>query len=341
MRLYRLLFMPGRDGRIVKDNRALNSLVRLLHRQHFELFQDLPQTNGFQFLMTQQSRSQAEQDSHTIPTLQPDVIMECPDNDVCNLPRHSEAVGELPSTRFQEQGSWQTGAMQEEHEFSSPRDCHSSCSDSTASDLTVLSPECLTQDLQCLLDYRFLLLVLVALSTYFCPNPTSKPYLKARKFLHSTAQWVNVPRNVVVDLIKRSQGAVLANLHGLVISNGSVALPRSHIQEMFEVIDDCIAGIPYVPSDSVIGVLTSSAWVRVRRFCGFVSGGLSGSVSSEVSSDMQCMGGKSTGPLSGRLSSEVSSDVCMGEGSQIQRACPAGCCLRCRLVCLGVGQVVV
>ena len=62
-------------------------------------------------------------------------------------------------------------------------------------------------------------------------------------------------------LIKRSQGAVLANLDGLVISNGSVALPRSHIQEMLEVIDDCIAGIPYVPSDSVIGVLTSSAGV--------------------------------------------------------------------------------
>ena len=40
----------------VKDNRALNGLVRLLHGQHFELFQDLPQTNGFQFLMTQQSK---------------------------------------------------------------------------------------------------------------------------------------------------------------------------------------------------------------------------------------------------------------------------------------------
>ena len=53
---------------------------------------------------------------------------------------------------------------------------------------------------------------------------------------------------------------------------------------MFEVIDDCIAGIPYVPRDSVIGVLSSSAGVRVRRFCGFVLGGLSGRVSSEVSS---------------------------------------------------------
>ncbi len=43
----------------------------------------------------------------------------------------------------------------------------------------------------------------------------------------------------------------MANLDGLVMSNGSVALLRSHIQERFEAIDDCIAGIPYVPSDSV------------------------------------------------------------------------------------------
>ena len=34
------------------------------------------------------------------------------------------------------------------------------------------------------------------------------------------------------------------------------------------------------------GVLTSSIGVRVRRFCGFVSGGLSGGQSSEVSSDV-------------------------------------------------------
>ena len=64
-----------------------------------------------------------------------------------------------------------------------------------------------------------------------------------------------------------------------------------------------------------VGVLTSSVGVRVRRFCRFVSGG----------------------GLSGRLSSEVSSDMCMGEGSQIQGGgCRAGCRLRCCLICVWV-----
>ena len=48
------------------------------------------------------------------------------------------------------------------------------------------------------------------------------------------------------------------------------------------------------PIDLALGVLTSSIRVRVRRFLGFVLGG-----------------------LSSRVSSELSSDVCMGQGSQI------------------------
>ncbi len=45
--------------------------------------------------------------------------------------------------------------------------------------------------------------------------------------------------------------------------------------------------------------------------------------------------------LSGRVSSEVSSDVCMGEGSQIiwirfWGGCRAGCRVRCRLMCVWV-----
>ena len=44
-----------------------------------------------------------------------------------------------------------------------------------------------------------------------------------------------------------------------------------------------------------LGVLTSSWWVRVRKCCGFVAGG-----------------------LSHRHSLEVSSGVCRGQGSQIQ-----------------------
>ena len=49
-------------------------------------------------------------------------------------------------------------------------------------------------------------------------NPAhNKPYLKARKFIHSPAQWVNVPRYVIEDLIRQSQGAVLSNLDGFII----------------------------------------------------------------------------------------------------------------------------
>ena len=79
-----------------------------------------------------------------------------------------------------------------------------------------------------------------------------------------------------------------------------------------------------------IGVLTSSIGVRVRRFCGFVLGGLSGKVSSEVSSDVvECS------------QSMVSSDVCMG-GVRCRLMCVwlrvrgsgAGCSPRCRVACV-------
>ena len=40
-------FMPGKNGRIPKDNRSLQSLVRLLHRTHKRLFDGTLQTDGF------------------------------------------------------------------------------------------------------------------------------------------------------------------------------------------------------------------------------------------------------------------------------------------------------
>ena len=61
-------------------------------------------------------------------------------------------------------------------------------------------------------------------------NPErNKPHLKVRKFIHLPAQWVNVPRYVIEDLIRQSQGAVLSNLDGFIISNGSVSLPRKEV----------------------------------------------------------------------------------------------------------------
>ena len=81
-----------------------------------------------------------------------------------------------------------------------------------------------------------------------------------------------MPRLVVEDLILQSQGAVLDNLDGLIISNGSVSLPRATIQAMFEVIDEYLTGTPYVPSDStdsqVRGLGSMVAfWGRMRDIC--------------------------------------------------------------------------
>ena len=104
-------------------------------------------------------------------------------------------------------------------------------------------------------------------------KPTQRTIdLKARKFIHLPAQWVNVPRYVIEDLIRHSQGAVLSNLDGFIISNGSVSLPRACIQSMFEVIDDCLSGTPYLPSDStdnqVRGLGSMVAfWERMRNIC--------------------------------------------------------------------------
>ena len=104
-------------------------------------------------------------------------------------------------------------------------------------------------------------------------NPAhDRPFLKARKFAHLPAQWVNVPRPVVEDLILQSQVAVLANLDGLIISNGSVSLPRATIQAMFDIIDEYLTGAPYVPFDStdsqVRGLGTMVAfWERMRNIC--------------------------------------------------------------------------
>lgn len=41
------VFMPGKNGRIPKDNRSLQSFVRLLHRTHKRLFDCTLQTDGF------------------------------------------------------------------------------------------------------------------------------------------------------------------------------------------------------------------------------------------------------------------------------------------------------
>ena len=103
-------------------------------------------------------------------------------------------------------------------------------------------------------------------------NPHIKPYCRARKYLRSDAQWINVPNEVATDLVRESRSAVIANLDLYQQVNGCYALPRMRVQEMLEVIDRCIEGIPYVPLDEAnaqargLGNMVAF-WERMRNIC--------------------------------------------------------------------------
>ena len=103
-------------------------------------------------------------------------------------------------------------------------------------------------------------------------NPHIKPYCRARKYLRSDAQWINVPSEVAIDLVKESRAAVIDDLDLYQQVNGCYALPRMRVQEMLEVIDRCIEGIPYVPLDDAnaqargLGNMVAF-WERMRNIC--------------------------------------------------------------------------
>ena len=81
-----------------------------------------------------------------------------------------------------------------------------------------------------------------------------------------------MPTPIVEDLIKESHGAVLCSLNGLVLSRGSVSLPRVHLQEMLEVIESFSTKVPYVPCDEAnaqargLGSMVAF-WERMRNVC--------------------------------------------------------------------------
>ena len=107
-------------------------------------------------------------------------------------------------------------------------------------------------------------------------NQYIKPYCRARKYLRSDAQWINVPSEVAIDLVKESRVAVIDDLDSYQQVNGCYALPRMRVQEMLEVIDRCIEGIPYVPLDDAnaqargLGNMVAF-WERMRNICSKVN----------------------------------------------------------------------
>ena len=278
-------FMPGKNGRIPKDNRALQSLVRLLHRTHRCLRDNTVSADGFR--LGDSANHPRPVGTYCLPGFD--------DNNIPNQLLPSQKLkleaGELYSTRDEH-------VRRNSPDPQSLSDCtdpllEQRCDPHDAyyeSDPRCSESPCPQRQEWEVIDTDFGISTQLAqfgnlhLSISACfwswwrslppeANPAhNKPFLKARKFVHLPAQWVNVPRHVVEDLISQSQGAVLSSLDGLIISNGSVSLPRASIQAMFEVIDDYLTGTPYVPSDStdsqVRGLGSMVAfWERMRNIC--------------------------------------------------------------------------
>ena len=103
-------------------------------------------------------------------------------------------------------------------------------------------------------------------------HPDIRPYVRARKYLRTNAQSVNVPKDIVEDLILASRKAIIQDAHSFFFSNGCYALPTLLIHQMLEVIETCIEGIPFVPNDEAnsqargLGNMVAF-WERMRNIC--------------------------------------------------------------------------
>ena len=108
------------------------------------------------------------------------------------------------------------------------------------------------------------------------PNPrqneTVAPAYLARKYLGGQSQYVNVPKEVVQDLIHRSKGVVLADTGELTACGNAFVLPRLKLHDMLEVIDALHTGSGYLPVDEAnaqargIGNMVAF-WERMRSVC--------------------------------------------------------------------------
>ena len=85
------------------------------------------------------------------------------------------------------------------------------------------------------------------------PNPkhndTIAPAFLARKYFGGQSQYINVPKNIVADLICRSKGVVLADIGELAACGEAVVLPRLKLHDMLEVIDTLSSEATYLPID--------------------------------------------------------------------------------------------
>ena len=257
-------FMPGKDGSTPRDISSLYGLVRLLHRQHLELFAGMPRRDGFVLQDPHFDNDGDPFSDYVIPDRSDDYsVPPLP----CGL-----QVGELAPSRRHVSTSPVAGNGPVEEgvnpysniardEVSVPFDDPWNCASNSA-----MLPNLANAYLSiasCFWSWWRSMPCEQSLSTKF-------PYLKARKYLHVTDQWVNVAPDVLQDLILHSKSAVISTLDSFPVVNGAVSVPRSTIQDMFTVIDDYIAGIPHLASDPVdtqaFGNMVAF-WERMRNIC--------------------------------------------------------------------------
>ena len=202
------VFMPGKDGTPVSSTSELQSLVRLLHREHGRLYSDW----------------YTEEAPIWIPTPPPPVTGRCSPPD-----SRAESIQTCPGH---------------------------SCSAYLGSHLSIAG--CFWAWWRSQPPPQL--------------HPNIRPYCRARKFLSSGAQWVNVPKDVVEDIIVASKHSVLSSTDALQTVNGCFAMPRTLVQSLIEVIDACAQGIPFVPLDEAnmqargLGSMVAF-WERMRHIC--------------------------------------------------------------------------
>ena len=199
-------FMPGKDGSTPRDISSLYGLVRLLHRQHNKLFAGIPRRDGFVL-----------QDPHLPNDCIPSLEYVIPDrsDEYCLPPLPCDLhVGELaPSCRHVSTslvaGSGQVGEGDDPHSNVATVEVSAPAEDvqnhvRTSSMLPTLTNAYLSIA-SCFWTWWRSMPSEQSLSTKF-------PYLKARKYLHITDQWVNVAPDVLQDLILHSKGAVISTI---------------------------------------------------------------------------------------------------------------------------------
>ena len=221
------VFMPGKDGTPVASTAELQSLIRLLQREHTRLF--LPWES------CKLQHASSEFTSGVTGRCSPQ------DND-----DPAVANSHVPGR-----------CSPYDNDESSATFAHGSCTSSYfAAHMSIVG---------CFWSWW---------RTQLPPqlHPHIRPYCRARKYLSSGAQWVNVPKEVVEDLITASRSAILTSTNSLQQVNGCFAMPRALIQSLVEVIDACVEGIPYVPTDEAnmqargLGTMVAF-WERMRNIC--------------------------------------------------------------------------